>query len=362
MHVMRWLISGHPNRKTRKQEWPGENGVTYGRCTMQVTNQDGFSNAPGFQLTSFDMPLWQAIMSDSMYGMVYLHQQDNPENKGSFHIKQLIEPPIKYFKASPPAQITAEQGSDLTLHWEFTYKIDPIFSHYERYPDRIVSLAQYIDHINPNSPVFRPQYRNIQSEGGTLITKELRMSGQVEQKRQGNDLEVTVTLVIADIQTNDQSKITCRIDGTLSRPINIELSTEIIVAPNTELFPVGYIGAALDPWESPDASYVPMTVGKIKEIVCMGIGNDISTTYLMKDGEQPVEDDQHTMSELKKTSTNKQFVTYRIENVSEADFGTYVCNSADTSGRLVKIEKPSVVPERTVADIKVVSWSSDQVF
>ncbi len=187
------------------------------------------------------------------------------------------------------------------------------------------------------------------------------MSGQVEQKRQGNDLEVTVTLMITDIQANDQSTITCRIDGTLTRPVNIELSTEIIVAPNTEFFPTGYIGVALDPWESPDSSYVALNVGKTKEIVCMGIGNDISTTYLTKDGDEPVEDAQHTMSELKRTSTNKQFVTYRIENVSEADFGTYACNAEDTFGRLVKVERPSVVPEQTTADIKVVSWSSDQV-
>ncbi len=156
--------------------------MTYGRCTMQVTNQDGYHDAPGFQLTSYDVPLWQGIMSDTMYGMVYLHQQENPENKGSFHIKQLIEPPIKSFKASPPAQITAEQGSDLILQWEFTYKIDPIYSHYERYPDRIVSLAQYIDHIDPNSPVFRPQYRNIQSEDGTLITKEPECQDKLSRK------------------------------------------------------------------------------------------------------------------------------------------------------------------------------------
>ncbi len=352
--LMRWLISGFPNQKSWKQEWPGENGVTYGRCSMQVTNQDSYIS---FQLTSFDVPLWQGIMSDSMYGMVLFHQQENPDHKGPFYVKQLVEPPIKRFKASPPAQITAEQGSDLILQWEFTYHIDTIYSQYERYPDRIVSLAQYIDHIDPNSPVFRPLYKNIQSKGGKLITKEPRMFGQVEQKRQGNDLDVIVTLMITDIQPNDQSTITCRIDGTLTRPIIIELSTEIIVAPNSEFFPVGYIGVALDPWDSPDASYVSIT----REITCMGIGNDISTTYLTKDGVEPVKDDQHIMAELKRVSANKQFVTYRIRNVSGADFGTYACNAKDTSGRLVRVEKPSVVPERTVADIKVVSWSSDQV-
>ncbi len=327
---------------------------------MQITNQEGgFNDAPGFQLMSSDMLLWQGIMSDYMYGLIYLQQQENPEDKGSFQITTLIEPPIKYFKSAPPAKITAEQGSDVFLHWEFTYQIDPINSQY--HPDQIVLLSQYKAEIDPTSPVFRPQSYNIKSVNGELVMPEPRMSGQVIQKRQGNDVKVHVTLGITDIQPDDQSMITCSIDGTLTRPVSIQWSTEIIVAPNREFFPSGYIGAAMDPWTSPDSSFVAMTLGEKVEILCMGVGNDISNTYLTKDDQQPVEDAEHTLSEVFRFMTNRQSVMYRIEHASEADFGTYACNIEDKYGRVVTTKRASVVNEDVQAEITVSEWNSDQV-
>ncbi len=296
--------------------------------------------------------IWQGIQSYIFQDLIERNLPENGDQKRAFEMTVMVAP--LELMSIPPSKIMAREGSDVTLEWIYTEHLDPAFPNYDI--ERIF-LAQFKYDIDFNNPQFRQSYQPMFIQDGQFNTKDPRITLNIETKAEGNKLEVKVILIIQDIRQDDQSLITFEIPDTYPRPVGVSFLHSIIVSPNTQLIPEGYLGVVMDHWMSPDSPYVGLYEGKLASVICYGIGDDISEIYLTKDGERVQSDGEHLLSHRMAGSS----LEYYILKVSEADLGTYTCYAEDTSGRIVKEERPAVMAEKVQAHLQLVSWDSDQV-
>ena len=182
-----------------------------------------------------------------------------------------------------------------------------------------------------------------------------------EQMIGQNEIQVTINLLIEDVQSGDDTFIITEIS---KMPVLYLMNTQLIVAPNTEPYPAGYLGVKMYSHTNYDDMYDPdstigLLIGQNSIIECIGIGNKLSDIYLTKDGRR-LESSGYDLVFHNLKSENWMNVLYSIANTSESDAGQYSCVVEGASGN-AKTDRTVIVSEEVISTISVEWWNATQV-
>ncbi len=215
---------------------------------------------------------------------------DSQQNSKSRHLSILIDPLQLTMK--PASKIIAKRGADLQIELQFFNK--NIIRQRSKSGKGDVKIRVYKTgfKMEENSPYFQPLggvlYDDSDDYQVNLEEVLPRYSFDVREEDHGNnEIETFLNLVIEDVKPGDQSFLTFEIT---KHPIKYTFHTELLVEPNSEMFPEGYLGVFFQnfmaaPPEDKEAPWM-LFEGMQNMGICTGIGNSISDVYLTKDGQR----------------------------------------------------------------------------
>ena len=348
------------------QTWPGENGKNHGKFILEGTNTDDVDFAiygPGFVLENQEASYSEMMMMFEEREIRRLFPRSSRKARNK-HFSMLVDP--VNFTLQPPSKIIAQQGSDVRMVIQFIYKTNRN-KRFER--DHIQTrIHKYSNVIEEDSPHFTYNYTPIfenntefsywphEPNNNPNIPVEL-----TEEMIGNNKIQVTITMLIKNVPKGDGSFIIIEIT---KMPIKYNFVTQLLVAPNTELYPSGYLGVKMSSLHgntAPDDPQSPIgfVVGKDLIIQCYGIGNDLSDIYILKDGNLMETEGENLVYHVYKTDYWMD-VMYTSNNASQSDGGKYSCILEGESGS-VRTDKTLMVIEEIHSSISLSWWNDTQV-
>ena len=348
------------------QTWPGENGKNHGKFILEGTNTEEVDFAiygPGFVLGNQEASYSEVMImfQDREIGRLFPQSSREGRNK---HFSMLVDP--VNFIQQPPSKIIAQPGSDIQMVIQFVYRKSPN-KRFDR--DHIQTrILQHANVIQEDSPYFTDNFTPI-FENNTEFSYwphepnyNPNIPVELTEKMIGNnEIQVTINMLIKNVQKGNGSFIIIEIT---KMPIKYNFVTQLLVAPNTELYPSGYLGVKMSSLHgntAPDDPQSPIgfVVGKDLIIQCYGIGNDLSDIYLLKDGHLIETEGEDLVYHFSKTDYWMD-VMYTSNNASQSDAGEYSCILEGESGN-VRTDRILMVIEEIHSSISMSWWNETQV-
>ena len=355
-------LPDHPSFTTWLQTWPGENDKNHGKFILEGTNTDDVEFAvygPGFVLQNQEASYSEVMMFQEREMGHLFPRSSKARNK---HFSMLVDP--VNFTIQPPSKIIAQPGSDVKMAIQFIYKKN----HNKRFDrDHIETrIHQHANVIQEDSPYFTYNYTPIfenntefsywpdEQNNNPKIPVEL-----TEEMIGNNEIRVTINVLMKHVQKGDDCLILSEIT---KMPVKYNFVTQFLVAPNTELYPSGYLGVYM--YSSRSASGDPgspigFVIGKDLIINCYGIGNDLSDIYLLKNGHQIETEGENLVYHFSKTDYWMD-VMYTSNNASELVAGEYSCILEGEFGS-VRTDRTLMVIEEIQSTISMSWWNDTQV-
>ena len=344
------------------QTWPGEKGKNYGKFILEGTNTEDVDFAvygQGFVLENQKASFSEVMMER---GIEHLLPRSSREARNK-HFSMLVDP--INFTLQPPTEIIAQPGSDIQIVIQFIYKRNSK-KRFER--DHIETrIHQYFNVIQEDSPYFTYNHTPIfenntefsywpdEPNNNPEIPVEL-----IEEMIGNNEIQVTITILMKNVQ-GDNSVI---ISEIAKMPIKYNFVTQLLVSPNTKLYPTGYLGVNIYSIHGSTASddsesTIGFVVGKDLIIQCYGIGNDLSDIYILKDGHLMETEGEDLVYHFSKTDYWMDMM-YTSNNASQSDAGEYSCILDGESGN-VGTDRVLMVIEEIRSSISMSWWNDTQV-
>ncbi len=237
----------------------------------------------GFILQNDDTTYWESLTFRDLDSRHLFPRASR--GAATKHLSMLIEP--VHFVTIPESKIITQRGSDVKLQIQFVYKKYP----QARFEEDVIKTRIYQNKMvipkdpkGNDSPYFLSRYTPIFEQGTGFNQweddKNPKASVDYAEENIGHDeIQVTINVLIKDIEIGDDSQIFYEIEKT---PVKYSMYTELNVVPNTDMYPPGYIGVKMyslgsyyggdEDQESP----MGLVLGKNELIECIGIGNELS--------------------------------------------------------------------------------------
>ncbi len=255
----------------------------------------------GIDMENYKMPGHEGLMSfqnkDTGYQQTLTIRNLDPsknfpesqQNSKSRHLSIIIDP--LQFTMKPASKIIAKPGHDLQIELQFVNKNIIRHKSESGKGDVKIRISRTGFKIEENSPYFQPIGGVLYNDGDDFhvpVEENPRYSFEVREDDRGNsEIQTFLNLLIKDVKPEDQSFLTFEIT---KHPIKYTFRTELLVEPNSQMFPECYLGVWFQAYMAvpPKDEEAPWMLfeGEQNMGVCTGIGNSVSDVYLTKDGQR----------------------------------------------------------------------------
>ncbi len=293
-----------------------------------------------------------------------LFPQNQMANSKNRHLSILVDP--IQFEIHPASKVIAKPGSDIQIQLQFAYRNILRKKSKSGQGSAKIKVYQYGFDIESDSPYFHGGSWPLFEQGNdqAFVDAEARKRYSVEFREEdlgNNEVRVFLNLLITDVQPNDQSFLLFEIT---KHPVKHMFHTELIIEPNTEMFPEGYLGVQLQNYMAVPAKdkEAPLLLYKGQQSlgVCTGIGNVISDVYLTKDGKRLDATDDDRYSSQKVINKGITRLEFESKNITESDAGEYSCVVEGPSGS-VQQDMSFIVAERVSVQLDIPWWNATVV-
>ena len=269
------------------------------------------------------------------------------KNKQDYeHTTVFVEVDPVEFTELPPNKIFVEQGSDLELEWEWTYRNDTKATALSPALDDVLWVYQM--KFKPDGNTFSKEdmtywYCSPVKSEENLCPEDLKVAkGKVVYTEKAGDdgkINATATLIMKNIQLEDQTMLYFVFEKSV---VSYSMITQLIVAPNTALFPPRWHGASMhQPMARMTRKFV-FKEGSYALLACEGAGNSISDVFLGTGRQTRLNTTDGHFLYFPVKFEDYQILLYAIADVKPEDAGNYYCN-VDGFGKRVTFPKKVVV-------------------
>ena len=351
------------------ETWAGEDGKNYGKYILRGTDMENFDMGTRGELLSFkseDGSYEQKLNIRSLDpNKLFPESQQSSKSR---HMSILVEP--IQFIMHPASKVIAKPGSDLQIQMQFIYKDFLKNKSKSGKGDSKMKVTQTGFQTKENTPYFTPWWRHLYEHGEnaeyfTDVEAQERYSVEFWEEDLGNNkVQVFLNLIIEDVKSKDQSFLKFEVE---KYPMKHVFNTELVVEPNTEMFPEGYLGVWMPEYNmflvKPEEEGAPYMVyrGHHFSGFCAGIGKEISNVYVTKDG-QRLDSSTHGRFQSEKRTGEEGTVQleFSIANLTDSDAGDYSCVVEGPSGS-VQQDMSLIVADYVGAELTLLWWNATMV-